>query len=466
MSEHTKKKDNLSRNAAIYTIGNFFNQATAILASPIFTRLLSTHEYGHVTVYTTWVGFFTIFTSLELDGSLANAYIDYGERKYKAYAKSCISLSTFTTFLLILVSILFQKEMETIFDLSYGLLMVAILHSFFNGNILYLTRYLSLLKKALPYVLISFGQLILNIFLSIIFIVYSDWNPAISRIYGQFLASAILGIIVLIMFLWNKEKIIDIRYFRYGILLSIPLIFHAIGGIILSGSDKLMLSRLADNSMTGLYSFSVTVTSVIYVVSTSFNVAWVPYLYEMLKKQQTVKLLERTKRYLGCYTFVSCGFLLVMPEAVKILASKSYWDCIPLVIPLTVGEFFRFIYFFPVNYEFYNKKNQWIALATTVTGIINVVLNFLWIPSWGMYGAALATLISYILCFVFHEIVVRRFIGGFYVKAKLYVKYMLILVLTSIVSWMFLDSIMLRWMAACVYGGILLKRILKDKELF
>lgn len=466
MNENTKKKDNLSRNAAIYTIGNFLNQAVAVLSSPIFTRLLSTYEYGRVTVYTTWVGIFTIFTSLELGGSLANAYIDYGERNYKAYAKSCISLSSLTTFFIILISILFHKKMEMIFDLNYSVLVVAILHSFFNGSILYLSRYLSLLKKAIPYVLISFGQLILNILLSIIIIVYSDWNPAISRIYGQFLASAIFGIIVIIMFLGNREKLLDFRYLKYGLLLSAPLIFHALGGIILSGSDKIMLSRLTDDSMTGLYSFAVTVTSVIYVVSTSFNVAWVPYLYEMLKNQQMVRLWERTKRYLGCYTFVSCGFLLVMPEVVKILANKSYWNCIPLVIPLTVGEFFRFIYFFPVNYEFYQKKNQWVALATTITGIINVVLNFLWIPSWGMYGAALATLISYILCFIFHEIVARKIIGNFYVKAKLYYKYLLILVMTSIVSWIFLDLVILRWMAAFIYGGILLKRILKDTELF
>lgn len=459
-------KDNLSRNAAIYTIGNFLNQAVAFFLSPVFTRLLSTYEYGRVTVYTTWMGFFTIFTSLELGGSLANAYIDYGKSNYKAYAKSCISLSSLITFSIILVSTLFQKKMEVIFDLSYDLIVVAILHSFFSGSILYLSRYLSLLKKALPYVLISFCQLILNILLSIIFIVYSDWNPAISRIYGQFLASAIFGIIVIIMFLGNRKKILDIRYLKYGLSLSVPLIFHALGGIILSGSDKLMLSRIADDSMTGLYSFAVTVTSVIYVVSTSFNVAWVPYLYEMLKRQQMKSLLERTKRYLGCFTFVSCGFLLVMPEVVKILANKSYWSCIPLVIPLTVGEFFRFIYFFPVNYEFYQKKNQWVALATIITGIINVALNFWWIPFWGMYGAALATLISYILCFAFHEIVARKFIGNFYVKMKLYYRYLLILVLTAIVSWMFLDFIIFRWMAAFIYGAILLKRILKDKELF
>lgn len=460
------KKDNLSQNAVIYTIGNFLNQAVAVLTSPIFTRLLSTHEYGRVTVYTTWVSFFSIFTSLELSGSLANAYIDYGGKKYNAYVKSCITLSILVTFLCIAVATLFHKKMEIIFDLEWDLLVLAILHSFFNSSVLYLSKYLSLLKKAMPYVLISFGQLVLNIFLSIIIIVYSGMNPAVSRIYGQFLASATVGTLVIIIFLWNREKMLDFQYLKYGLLLSVPLMFHALGGIVLSGSDKLMLSRIADDSATGLYSFAVTVTSVIYVVSTSFNVAWVPYLYEMLKKQQFIELQQRAKKYLGCYTFISCGFLLVMPEIVKILANKTYWECIPLVIPLTIGEFFRFLYYFPVNYEFYSKQNQWIAFATVLTGAINIVLNFLWIPSYGMYGATLATLISYILCFVFHEIVAKKLIGNFYLKEKLYFKYTLVLIATSIATWIFLGSVIMRWLIACVYGGILLKRILKDNGLF
>ncbi len=466
MNQSTKKKDNLSRNAAIYTIGNFLNQAIAVITSPVFTRLLTTEEYGRITIYMTWVGMFTIFTGLELGGSLANAYIDYGKNKYKAYAKSCIVLSVLITLLYIILATLFRKELEVVFDLNYNLLILALLHSFFNSSILYLSKYLSLLKKAIPYVLISFGQMLLNVVLSIILILYSDWNPAISRIQGQFWASAVFGILVSLLFLLNKEKLLDFQYIKYGLFLSVPLMFHALGGIILSSSDKLMLSRMADDSVTGLYSFAVTVTSVIHVISVSFNIAWVPYLYETLRSRQIVSIQKRTERYLSCYTFVSCGFLLVMPEVVKILADKKYWDCIPLVIPLIIGEFYRFLYFFPVNYEFYNKQNQWIAFATLMTGGINVMLNFFWIPSWGMYGAVLSTVISYIICFVFHEIIARKLIGSFFMKVNLYIKYTVIIIIMSVITALLLEAIMVRWLIAFIYGGILLKRILIDKELF
>ncbi len=466
MDRNIKIKDNLSRNAAIYTVGNLFNKAILVLSSPVFTRLLSTNEYGQVTVYITWLGIFTVFTGLELGGSLTNAYYDYGEKNYRAYAKTCISLSMLATLVIILAVVLFQERMEKVFNLDYSLVLLAFLHSFFNNNIMYLSQYLSLLRKAVPYVLISIGQSALNILFSLAAIIYSDWNPALSRIYGQFFASALFGILITVFFLCNKEKILNFKYLKYGLLLSVPLMFHMLGGLILSGSDKLMLSRIADDSVTGLYGFAVSVVTIINAVSISFNTAWMPYLYEMLKKRQIKILQKRTEQYLSCFTFLSCGFMLVMPEMVKVLADKAYWDCIPLVIPLVIGEYFRFLYFFPANYEFYHKQNQWIATSTMLTGIINIGLNLLWIPFLGMYGAALSTVISYVLCFVFHEAVARGRIGNFYVKVKIYVINTFILCMTAITSWIFLQCGAVRWIAACVYAGILLRRILRDKKLF
>ena len=154
MDRNIKIKDNLSRNAAIYTVGNLFNKAILVLSSPVFTRLLSTNEYGQVTVYITWLGIFTVFTGLELGGSLTNAYYDYGEKNYRAYAKTCISLSMLATLVIILAVVLFQERMEKVFNLDYSLVLLAFLHSFFNNNIMYLSQYLSLLRKAVPYVLI------------------------------------------------------------------------------------------------------------------------------------------------------------------------------------------------------------------------------------------------------------------------------------------------------------------------
>lgn len=466
MNGHAQMKDNLSKDAVIYTVGNLFNKALSVLSAPLFTRLLTTNEYGRVTVYITWIGIFAVFTGLELSGSLINAYYDYGEKNYRAYAKSCISLSVLVTFCLILAVALFREKLEKILGLEYKLIMLALLHSFFNNNISYLSRYLSLLKRAVPFVMVSIGQSVLSIVFSLAAIFYTDWNSAIARIYGHFGASALFGMFVAVLFLRFGERLLNAEYLKYGLLLSIPLIFHTLGGLLLSGSDKLMLSRIADDSVTGLYGFAVSVVTVMNAVSLSFNTAWTPYLYEMLKRQQIEVLQKRTGRYLGCYTYISCCFLLIMPEMVKILADRAYWECIPLVIPLVIGEYFRFLYFFPANYEFYHKQNQWVAIATAITGIINICLNFLWIPFIGVHGAALATLVCYILCFIFHEIIARWKIGSFFMNTGIYIGYTVVLCVTAGMAWVFLEFPAIRWTSVSVYAGMLLKRILLDKKLF
>ena len=73
-----------------------------------------------------------------------------------------------------------------------------------------------------------------------------------------------------------------------------------------------------------------------------------------------------------------------------------------------------FLYSFPVNYEFYHKKSIHIAIGTSVAAVINCILNYILIPKMGMAGAAVATLISYVMLWIFHHLVSKYFIGEHY----------------------------------------------------
>ena len=340
-----EKKDKTSRNALIYTVGNFFNMALSALSAPLFTRLLSTEDYGKTAIYSTWVSIFVIFTTLQLQGSTNNAYIEYGLSRYKAYVKNCITIAIIVMSILISGSFFFQESAVKLIGLDYKLIVLAIVNSFFNGTILLLADYLAVLQKALLYVIATFAQLVLNIVFSVLLISYSGNIPAESRIYGGFSATFIVGIVIVIYFIGNKEKLIDKEFTKFGLALSLPLIFHSLSGIILTSCDKIMLSRIRNDSITGIYSFATTILSVISTIAVSFNTAWRPYYFTVLKADNIEVLKKRTSSYLSCFMILACGFILVMPEVVKILAAREYWSCIPIVIPLVLSEFFNFLYY-------------------------------------------------------------------------------------------------------------------------
>ena len=126
-----------------------------------------------------------------------------------------------------------------------------------------------------------------------------------------------------------------------------------------------------------------------------------------------------------------------------------------------------FLYSFPVNFQFFYNRTLNIAIGTCLSALINIILNFILIPPYGMYGAAIATLIAYISLFAFHQIIARYVIGRPYHFG--YKDYWLALVFIAVnVAMVYLlnDYWIVRWIAAAVVGFVLVARIIKNKKIF
>jgi O-antigen/teichoic acid export membrane protein len=85
-------KNRNAKAGSLYLIGNLFNKAIAFLTIPIFTRLLTTSEYGIVSTYLSYVTICSVIVSLSLGTSLRAAYVDY-KTDIDAYLSSVMFLS-------------------------------------------------------------------------------------------------------------------------------------------------------------------------------------------------------------------------------------------------------------------------------------------------------------------------------------------------------------------------------------
>ena len=92
-------KINKEKKASLlYLISTLFNKGIAFLTVPIFTRLLTTSDYGVTTTYMSWVDIFTVILSFALYMSIRTAFIDYKDKKNEF-------LNTIVTFLLLSINI-------------------------------------------------------------------------------------------------------------------------------------------------------------------------------------------------------------------------------------------------------------------------------------------------------------------------------------------------------------------------
>ncbi|MFG6330195.1 MAG: polysaccharide biosynthesis C-terminal domain-containing protein, partial [Lachnospiraceae bacterium] len=179
------------------------------------------------------------------------------------------------------------------------------------------------------------------------------------------------------------------------------------------------------------------------------------------------KLNKNIKNYVHLFVTLVCGFLLLSNEVVKVFANDEYWEGMPLVPILVLVVYFTYIYQFAVNYEFFNSKPRIIAIGTGGAALANIMLNVILIPEYGMYGAATATLISYILLACFHLLTVKTWkLERYPLKLKPLFIGLLVVIIFSGVYYVLEDYWILRWGTGILLGIFELFRIWKRKTIF
>ena len=433
--------------AVWYTVANFFVNAMSLFATPIFTRLLDPADYGIVSQYVMWNSIISLFVGLQVFSSFNNAKSDYGDESLNKYISSVTVITILSFGFIAGTGLLFIDFFSKIIGLGKELFILVLFQSFFTNCISILSMKFICTQKRYLFIILSIIVAITKISLSIVLVINMlPETRYLGRIYGVAIPTFIIGGITLFYILYSGKFFISLKYWRYCLTLSLPLILHALSGLLLAQSDRYMLAKLVDNHAVGIYSFAYAVGSIVATIGISFNNAWVPWYYDKTKKGLNDDILKTYKSYRAIIIMMTVGFIFIIPEITRIMGSAEYQSGIYITPIIVVGSFFSFLYKFPVNYEFYHRKTLWISLGTMFAAIVNIILNFLLIPVFKEIGAAVSTLISYALLFIVHDIIVRRTLIGFQIRRKdLFLSAILVSTIT-ILFYFLIDYLLLRYM--------------------
>lgn len=446
--------------------GKFALQGIAFFTTPIFTRLLTPADYGYTALYLSWLSIFGIIIGLGVDGSIGNARIKYGEDKLPGYLSSIMSISLLSFIMVLALLSVFNKWLVPFLGMKKEIVYLLIFHSFFQFVINFEIGKLDALKKVEKSAIISLSVSIIVILLSLFLVTIVKENRAIAKIFGQAIPIITFGLLLLFLTyvkgktLWNKE------YNSFCILLVFPLLFHSLGHLIFSQSDKIMIQKMQDDSSLGVYSIVVSLCSVLSIIYGALNTAWVPFYYDYKKEKKYADIKVHTIRYIKFFTLITCGFILLSYDVYKLMAPEEYWGGMKLLPLLVLSSYFSFLYLFPVNHEFYNAKTKLIPIATFFVSCINILINWLLIPIYGMIGATIATLISHILLFILHEFFARFIVHDYEIEWHFYIPGVFFLLIVIILSYFFMQNVYLRWFFAGFIGLFIVKDLVKQKSIF
>lgn len=394
-----------------FMVCNLVQKGISMITIPLFTRLLTTEEYGLFSVYQSWYMIIGIFACLNLqDAAYNTGMIKYSTDKDN-FTLSLQNLTTTLTAVLFVIYIINPKFWNGVFELPSVLILTMFIellfipgYSFWSARQKFEYKYAALIVTTLFIAIMCPTVAVIAIKLSP--------NKGVARIVSFTLVQSFVGVIFYIRTIKKGSKIFNFEYWKYGLKFSIPLIPHYLSMQVLQQSDRIMIGRLVGNGEAAIYSIAYNISQLVMLLCSAINNSFIPYTYRCIKTANYKDLKKNSKLLLVVVASAMIVLMLVGPEVVKIFATADYYDAIWIIPPVSTSVFFIFLYPMFSNVEFYFEKSKVAMLASIIGAVLNLVLNYMFIPIFGYIAAGYTTLFCYVIFAIMHYLGMKRVLSG------------------------------------------------------
>lgn len=412
MFEEIKK---VTKDSSLYLIARLIPASVGFIMLPIYTLYLSPNDYGLVGLVLSFQAILPVILGLRIDYSLSRFFFEYKNDELKIlistlfYSILFICLISFNLLYFNIehiVMFIFQVVLNKhVILFKIGLITsVFLLGNAFLISLLICRQESSKLMKA-QLIIFSIGLII-----SVVEIIILERGA-----YGLLEAAMLTNFVsCIILFFLNSHYFVlrfNIKYLKEPIIFALPVIPQFCAVYMYQFSDRIIMDKYVTISLIGLYVFSDKIGSILKMIVGEFGNAYAPYFFKALKENEQTAL-RNSKIIFEIFAYFIVMIIVFISlfslEIFLILFEESFYDAWYLVSIFCLAYFFKLLYNFSSIGLLYMKKSGTIALITIIAGIINIILNIIFIPTYGITAAALSTLTSFILTFLIAEFLVTN----------------------------------------------------------
>ena len=404
----------LAKGSTLYGLGGLLPKTLGFVLIPIYTRYLTPREYG-VLVYVGAI-YAVLSIVMEMGQGQAVQRFYFEKRDDPEGLRSFLgSVQLFlfgANLVLAFLLVVFGDRLFFFSSIPFRpLLLIAVATAFFSISPIVPLWLFRARERAAPFVGLQIGYFVAVA--GAIILAVAVWRLGVlgaleARLYVT-VGYAVLGWALVaprIRFRADRKDIGDAL--RFGL----PLVPMDVANWILTFSDRVLLERMTTLEQVGLYSLGYTIGMVMADVVRSIHKAYLPYFLDIVGSDSKAPRTLATMglAYVTAISAIALFGVLFAREGVMLLAAKSYHGAARVVPYVIVGYLIHGLYYLCINPLYYLKQTGILSVATVVAAAVNVGLNLLWIPRFGMMGAAYATVAAYLVPFLLvFAIAQRRF---------------------------------------------------------
>lgn len=397
----------LIKNTIIFTLGSFGSKIISFFLVPLYTYVLTASEYGVVDLVVTVETVAIPILTLNISEAVMRFALDKDADKEKItqIGTGILLIGILVGLLIFPVCGFFNKISQYSTYIYFYVISLA-------ASQLYLCDLRG--KELLIYY--SIGNVLNTFFIAVLNIVFllvlKEGIEGYLKAY--IIANALTAIYAIIAgkgYMSFYPLRIDKKLLLQMVKYSIVLIPNSFMWWIMNSSDRIMVSGMVSVAANGIYAVSYKLPTLVSTLTTIFNQAW---SYSAIREEGTADEGEYNNKIfkvlIGMVMLIGIGLLTFAKPFLSVYVSKEYyvaWKYMPF---LTVGCVYLTMASFMATSYTVHKDSFGYLFSGMFGAIFNIMINFVLIPLIGVYGAAIATCISYILVFVFRLFHTRKYI--------------------------------------------------------
>ena len=393
-----------------FVICSVLKDAIDILVTPIFTRILTTDQYGIFSVYHSWFQIFKIIFTLYLFSDVFNVGLLKFEKERDQFVSATLGFTTTITGFFFALYLLMHTVWNQVLDLPGFMIFLM-----FAQVLAYVPYYCWIRKERFDYhyrnvAVVSLLYIFLQPVLGILAICCFDlpMNPGYTRIIAAVAVQFVIGMALYIGMMCRGRTYCHGGYWKYSLKTGIVLIPFNLSKVVLNQSDRIMIDSFLGRGEAAIYSVAHSGAFVIQAVMEGVNGAFVPWFYRKLKKEDYEGIVPVVNVMVLVASAGVISISLIAPEVMKILADKDYYIGVYCIPALAYSVYLIFIYTLFSDIELFYGKNGYVTIASAVGSVVNIILNAIFIPEYGFIAAGYTTLASYMVMCFGHYLFVRK----------------------------------------------------------
>lgn len=404
-----KESKRLIRNTGIIAIGNMSTKLVSFLLLPLYTSLLSTSEYGIQDYIATITMFCVPFITLLMDEGMFRFLIDCktdGERKKVISISSVIILSGMVIFTIMAIPILvlLHYQFSVYFMLCvYSSMLSTMTSALFRG-----------LGKIEQYAIYNFALSVAKIVLNVFFIAILKMG-----LYGMLTAGILSGFTITTIFAFSNKlwKYINLKEFDKAqavrmIKYSIPLIPNKMSWSIINLSDRILVMNIIGSNAAGLFAISHKFPTLMDTVYGFFYQSWKESSARILQEDGAEEFYNTIYKYLKSFMYsIVVGMTAFMPLVFYVLINEKFEKALVYVPILLLATYFSNISGFYGGIFTAHMDTKIMGTTTVAAAIINIIINFSLIWKFGLYAAAISTLLANLVVYLYRKAKVRKYVN-------------------------------------------------------